>query len=284
MSIPNRIIESELHLLLDIPGKVIGCHPTRVYVESGFTGIVVSVNDLKLDGVPGGPTRRCNQPALACRSDTVKTPTRAENEIDEFEVVDSNVSGRVAACDPFGKLATTDCFRFKERAITIVNMLESAIGNECPEGFVVRVGKLVIDDLGENARRVGNLEEVVEMSEVEDGGFFDEEMLAGRECGSGGLVVTVVWRRDANHINWGGKEVANCMSTSEALEQPSRGGGRLISISKGTITCPGGDRNKLDAHRASLDRKKRGPRNAFEEWAVGLVKDHPEPDHSGGEG
>jgi hypothetical protein len=190
---------------------------------------------------------------LACRRDTVKTPTRAENEIDEFEVVDSNVSGRVAACDPFGKLATTDCFRFKERAITIVNMLESAIGNECPEGFVVRVGKLVIDDLGESAGCVGNLEEVIELSEVEDGGFFDEQMLTGGECGSGGLVVTVVRRRDANHINWGGEELAKCVSTSEALKQPSRGGRRLISISKGTIARTGGNRNKLDAHSASLD-------------------------------
>src|SRR5262249_4986008 len=69
MRIPHAVIEAELYLLLHVTGEVIGRHPTRVDVESGFPAIEIGVDDLQLHGIPGRTVRRPYQAALAGRVD-----------------------------------------------------------------------------------------------------------------------------------------------------------------------------------------------------------------------
>src|SRR6202011_4260155 len=55
MSIPDSIVETELHLLLDVAWKVVGRHPARMDVKSRLAAVAVPVNHLQLHGVPRRP-------------------------------------------------------------------------------------------------------------------------------------------------------------------------------------------------------------------------------------
>src|SRR5579859_8270339 len=103
MRVPHTVIEAELHFLLDVAEKIIGRHPARVNVEGGLTSVRVEVDHLKLHRVPGRSVGWADEAALPGRRDPGQLPGRPEREINQFDVMDRDISARIAAADPFGE-------------------------------------------------------------------------------------------------------------------------------------------------------------------------------------
>ena len=135
-------------------------------VEGGFASIAVFVDQAKLAGVPSGAIFGANESALSCAGDCFEGA--AEGEIDEFDVVDGDVGSGISARDPFGKLRPGDLAGFKERTVTVVDVLEDVVGDECAELLVIRIEKFVVDDASKNIVSFGDLQEFVELLERED--------------------------------------------------------------------------------------------------------------------
>src|SRR5207249_9678962 len=97
--------------------------------------------------------------------------------VDQLDVMDRDVGAGVSPADPLGELAAADLLRFQKRAITVVDMSQHPVGNVRAELLVVRVGELVINDLGEYAVLSGNRVQLIELLQPEHGRLFDENML-----------------------------------------------------------------------------------------------------------
>ncbi len=147
VAVPDAVVEAELDFLFDVAGEVVGGDPRRVDVEGGVATVVVFVNHPHLGAVPGGAVFRADEAALAGGGDGFQFA--AEGEIDELDVMDGDVGAGIAADDPFGELSAGDRFRFEQRAIAGVDVLEDVVVDEGPQFFVVRVEKFMIDDFGE---------------------------------------------------------------------------------------------------------------------------------------
>src|SRR5207244_3181704 len=53
MSVPDGVVEAELHFLIDITGEVVRGHPAGVDIERRLAAIGVGIDHLQLDRVPG---------------------------------------------------------------------------------------------------------------------------------------------------------------------------------------------------------------------------------------
>src|SRR5262249_40984913 len=142
VGIPDGVVEAKLDLLLDVARKVIGRNPAGVNIECGFATVRVTINDLKLDGVPGRAGRGTDEAALAGRGDAVERPVQAEGEVDKLEVMHRDVGAGIAAANPLGELGAADRFWLQEGAIAVVDVLEYAISDQSPEFLVVGVDQL----------------------------------------------------------------------------------------------------------------------------------------------
>src|SRR5262249_6488621 len=127
VGVPDAVVEAELHFLLDVAGKVVRRDPAGVDVERRLAPVGVRVDNLELNAVPGGSIDGADEAALPGGSDPCQFPVRPEREVDELEVVDGDVSARVAARNPLGELAAADLFRFEQRAVAVVDVLEDAV-------------------------------------------------------------------------------------------------------------------------------------------------------------
>ena len=93
--------------------------------------------------------------------------------------MNGHISRWVATANPFRELAAADCFGFEQGTIAMVDVLEHAIANQCPQLLMVRVGKLVVNDFGQNTVTAGQGNELIQFVEAQDGRLLDKHMLAG---------------------------------------------------------------------------------------------------------
>ena len=112
VTIPVSVIESKLHLLLDVAGEIVRRHPAGVDVEGGLAARVVFVDEAKLGRVPGVPVGWTHEAPLARAGDTLQFS--AKGEIDQLDVVDGDVGAGVSPLDPFGKLPARNGFGLKQ--------------------------------------------------------------------------------------------------------------------------------------------------------------------------
>ena len=69
MAVPEAVGESELHLLFDVAGKVVGGDPTGMDVEGGLLAGGIAIFEAELNGVPGRPVDRPDGASLASGAD-----------------------------------------------------------------------------------------------------------------------------------------------------------------------------------------------------------------------
>src|SRR5207248_10482440 len=65
VGVPDRVVEAELYLLLDVTGEVVGHDPARVDVERRLAVIGIRIDNLELHGIPCRSRGRADQPALS---------------------------------------------------------------------------------------------------------------------------------------------------------------------------------------------------------------------------
>ena len=75
----------------------------------------------------------------------------AEGEVDELDVMNRDVGSGIAADDPFGELLAADRLRFEQGAIAVVDVTQDAVYDMGAQLFMIRVGQLMVHDLGEYA-------------------------------------------------------------------------------------------------------------------------------------
>src|SRR5207245_2442587 len=87
MGVPDAVVETELHFLLDVAGEIVRRHPARVDIERGLTAVGIGVDHLQLHGIPGGTGGRADEATLPGSADACEAPRRLpKREIDQFDV------------------------------------------------------------------------------------------------------------------------------------------------------------------------------------------------------
>src|SRR5262249_11787018 len=132
VSDPHSVVKAELHLLIDVSGEVVRRYPACVDVESGLAAIVVAIDHLQLNRVPGGLGGGSHQAALSRGGNPGKAAgegTLSEREVDQLDVMHRHVGSRIATGNPLGELLAADRLRLQQRAVAVVDVPQDAIGN-----------------------------------------------------------------------------------------------------------------------------------------------------------
>src|SRR5262249_14823769 len=79
VGVPDSVVEAELHLLLDVTGKVVRRHPARVDVKCCLTAVGIRIDNLELHRVPRRSRGRADQAALSGRLDAGEPPPLTPN-------------------------------------------------------------------------------------------------------------------------------------------------------------------------------------------------------------
>src|SRR5262249_19908438 len=80
--VPDAVVETELHLLLDVAGEVVGRHPAGVDVKRRLAAVGVEVDHLHLHRIPRGAGGVTDKAALPSGADASQPPRGAEGEVD----------------------------------------------------------------------------------------------------------------------------------------------------------------------------------------------------------
>ena len=107
-------------------------------------------------------------------------------------------------------------------------MLKDVIGDEGAKFFVVRIEEFVVDDAGEDVVAFGDLDELVELLQGKDRGFFNEEVDTGFEDGVGGFEVPVVGCSDAGEVEVVFEHFGDGRVTGKAVEGRNDAGGLFL--------------------------------------------------------
>ena len=116
--------------------------------------------------------------------------------------MDRNVSTRVPPSNPLGKLLAANRLGLKQGAVAIIHVLEDAIHNVGPQLLVVRVGQLVVNDLGKHVAITGQLDQPVEFLQRQNRRLLDEDMFSGFQGLACNLEVAIVGRRHADCVEF----------------------------------------------------------------------------------
>ena len=122
--------------------------------------------------------------------------------------MDGDVGSRVTADDPLGELLAADRFRLQQGAISVVDVAQHAVHDMGAQLFMIGVGQLVVDDLGEDALAAGEGVEFIQFLQTQHRRLFDEDVLAGCQRQAGGVEMAVVRRGDANGVHALGEHLA----------------------------------------------------------------------------
>jgi hypothetical protein len=141
----------------------------------------------------------------------------------------------------------------------------------------------VVDDLGEHAVVGGGATEGVEVIESEDGGLFDQDVLARDKGLQSRLKVAVVGRGHADDPDRGSEKGARGVRATE-IPKLREFAGAVRQVA--SHTGPGRRRNAEERYpnRTRVGGKKGDVTMRLEERPVCVVNDHSEPDKAGSEG
>ena len=78
VSVPDAVVEAELHLLLNVAGEIVGRDPACVDVEGGLASALVFVDETKLGRVPGGSVLRPDETTLTRALNTLELAAKSE--------------------------------------------------------------------------------------------------------------------------------------------------------------------------------------------------------------
>ena len=159
-----------------------------------------------------------------------------------------NVRAGVAPDQPLGKLPRRNRFRFEQRTVAVVDVLQIAIENVRPQLLMIRIEQLVVNDFRKHAVFVRKALEFVEFAERENRWFLDENVLTRRECRTCGAEMPVVRGGHTYHVDIAFRQLLGCIRAGEIREWRRR----LPSILLGTATRAGGHRRQIDFHQPEV--------------------------------
>ncbi len=73
-----------------------------------------------------------------------------KGKVDQLDVMHGDVGAGIAALNPLGELAAADAFGFQQRAVAVVDVPQHAVDDVRAQLFMIGIGQLVIDDLGQH--------------------------------------------------------------------------------------------------------------------------------------
>ena len=145
---------------------------------------------------------------------------------------------------------------------------------------MVGIEQLVIDHLGQHVVLPGQSIQFVEFGERQHGRFFDQHVLAGRECAFGGREMSVVGRGHADEIDARFEQLFDARGFGETLERPDAPRGRF-SIGFGPLAGAAGHGGQFQLADAETRPVNRLFERTLEAGAIRFVEDHAHADHSG---
>ena len=160
--------------------------------------------------------------------------------------------------------------------------MQHAVGDVRPQLFVIGIGKLVIDDLGQDVLLAGEGVEFIEFLQTQHRRLFDEDVLAREEAAAGGVEVAIVRRGDADDIDLLGEQVVDGVRAGTIDE-----GGETIAarlpILFATFPSAAGDGGEFHVDIANVGAIEALGVQLLEDGAIGFVEDHAEADHADAE-